>query len=113
LNGHKKSNEWVIENNGDIVYPYSEAERKGIGRREFRNAIDELREKGLLDISHLGSGGRKGDMSRYFLCDRWKDYGTPEFQPPKNPRSKDNRQGRGWSAYHSKKKQNTGNNSVT
>ena len=40
---HKsRSAEWIIKNNGEIVYPYTEAEHKGIGRREFRNAIDEL-----------------------------------------------------------------------
>jgi len=26
----KRSAEWVIKNNGDIVYPYLEAEKKGI-----------------------------------------------------------------------------------
>ena len=28
----KRSSVWVIENNGEIVYPYSEAEHKGISR---------------------------------------------------------------------------------
>ena len=100
----KRSDDWVIRNNGEIVYPYSEAEKKGTGRREFRNAIDELIEKGFLDITHQGSGGRSGDMTKYFIDDRWKDYGTPSFRPAKNPRRKDNRKGRGWSAYHAKKK---------
>lgn len=38
---------WVLMNNGEIVYPYLEAERKGINRREFRNALDELIAKGF------------------------------------------------------------------
>ena len=100
----KRSDDWIIRNNGEIVYPYSEAEKKGIGRREFRNAIDELIEKGFLDITHRGSGGRSGDMTKYFLDDRWQHFGSPEFSPAKNPRRKDNRQGRGWSVYHAKKK---------
>ncbi|WP_228854683.1 hypothetical protein [Desulfomarina profundi] len=100
----KRSDDWIIRNNGEIVYPYSEAEKKGIGRREFRNAIDELMEKGFLDIAHQGSGGHSGDMTRYFIDDRWKDYGTPAFRPPKKPRKKDHRKGRGWSAYHANKK---------
>lgn len=100
----KRSDEWFIKNNGEIVYPYSEAEYKGIGRREFRNAIDELLEKGFLDISHQGSGGRSGDMTKYYLDDRWKEYETPEFRPPKKPRKKDERQGRGWAVHHAKKK---------
>lgn len=100
----KRSNDWVIRNNGEIVYPYSEAEHKGIGRREFRNAIDELMGKGFLDITHQGSGGRSGDMTKYFIDDRWKDFGTPLFRPSKNPRNKDCRKARGWSVYHAKKK---------
>lgn len=100
----KRSDDWVIRNNGEIVYPYSEAEKKGIARREYRNAIDELIEKGFLDITHQGTGGRSGDMTKYFIDDRWKDYGTPSFRPAKNPRKKDSRKGRGWSAYHAKKK---------
>ncbi len=99
----KRSDEWFIRNNGEIVYPYKEAAKKGIGRREFRNAIDELIAKGFLDITHQGSGGRAGDMTKYFLDDRWKDYGKPAFRPAKKPRQKDCRQGRGWSAYHGKK----------
>ena len=103
----KRSDSWIIRNNGEIVYPYSEAEKKGIGRREFRNAIDELMAKGFLDIAHQGSGGRSGDMSRYSIDDRWKNYGKPSFSPAKKPRVKDSRKGRGWSAYHAKKKQVT------
>lgn len=100
----KRSDEWTIKNNGEIVYPYTEAEHKGVGRREFRNAIDELIEKGFLDIAHQGSGGRSGDVTKYFLDNRWKEYGTTVFRPAKSPRQKDSRQGRGWAAYHAKKK---------
>lgn len=31
---------WVIENNGEIIYPYSEAVEKGFTKAQFRNAID-------------------------------------------------------------------------
>ncbi len=103
IKSKNRSTDWIIKNNGEIVYPYSEAEKKGIGRREFRNAIDELIEKGFLDITHQGSGGRSGDMTKYFIDVRWKDYGKPSFLPVKNPRRKDSRKGRGWSAYHAKK----------
>ena len=99
----KRSDEWTIKNNGEIVYPYNEAEHKGVGRREFRSAIDELIEKGFLDIAHQGSGGRSGDMTKYFLDNRWKEYGTTAFRPAKSPRQKDSRKGRGWAAYHAKK----------
>ena len=99
-----RSDEWIIENNGAIVYPYHEAEMKGINRRNFRNAIDELIEKGFLDINHSGSGGRKGDVSTYWIDDRWQDYETDKFRPPKNPRVKDARQGRGWGVIMGDKK---------
>ena len=105
----KRSDEWVIRNNGEIVYPYAEAEKKGIGRREFRNAIDELIEKGFLDITHQGSGGRSGDMTRYHIDERWREHGTSNFRPAKKPRRKDTRDGRGWSAYHLSKKSSVTN----
>jgi len=70
---------WMILNNGDIQYPYSEAEENGIGRREFRNAIDELQRKGLIDITHRGKGGRKpadgyGDSTKFLIDDRWIEF---------------------------------------
>ena len=105
-----RSNDWIIENNGEIVFTYAEAEKQGIGRREFRNAIDQLVDKGFLDITHQGSGGHKGDTSKYALSERWKDYGTKEFQPTRTPRKKDKNKWRGWNRYHEKK---AGNGSVT
>ena len=107
LKHQKRSDNWIVKNNGEIVYPYSEAEKKGVGRREFRNAIDELIAKGFLDIAHQGSGGRSGDMTKYFIDNRWSDYGTPSFRPAKKNRAKDSRSGRGWSAYHAKKKKSS------
>jgi hypothetical protein len=100
---------WVINNNGEIIYSYSEAEENGFSSDQFRNAIDELQYKGFIDIKHQGKGGRKppkgtGDVSKYWIDDRWRDYGTDEFRTPRNPRKKDKRKGRGWAAYHSKKK---------
>jgi len=104
-----KKKVWVCENNGQIIYTYDEAEEKGFSRDQFRNGIDELQEKGLLDITHQGKGGRKphrgtGDVSTYWIDDRWKDWG-PEGcnRPPRKPRRKDTRQGRGWPLYHKKK----------
>ena len=91
-----KGTEWVIKNNGEIVYTYAEAERKGISRNQFRDAIDELIAQGFLDINHLGSGGHKGDVTTFFIDDRWPEFGTDRFRPPKNPRPRDARSGRGW-----------------
>jgi len=92
---------WVCENNGKIVFPFSEALEKGYSSNQFRNGLDELQSKGLLDITHQGKGGRKplkgmADVSLYWIDDRWKEYGTENFRPPRNPRKKDTRQHRGW-----------------
>lgn len=99
---------WVINNNGEIIYPYSEAVKNGFTRRQFRNTIDELQQKGFIDITHLGKGGRRpakgtGDCTKYLIDDRWRDYGTDDFRPPRNPREKDLRRGRGWFLYNSNK----------
>ena len=96
-----KKRVWVIENNGDIKYPYTEAVDRGISKKKFVKAIDELQQKGLLDITHQGKGGRKpakgtGDVTTYWIDDRWKKYGTDDFRPPRNPRKKDTRKGQGF-----------------
>jgi hypothetical protein len=92
---------WAIANNGEIIYPYSEAIEKGISPKTFVETIDELQGKGFIDITHQGKGGRKpakgtGDVSTYWIDDRWREYGTPEFQPPRKPRRKDKRKDRGF-----------------
>jgi len=97
----EKKRVWVMENNGKIVYPYQEAENRGISRKQFVKAIDELQGKGFIDIKHQGKGGRKpangtGDVTTYWIDDRWEDYGTEDFKPPRNPRRKDTRKGRGF-----------------
>jgi superoxide dismutase len=97
----KRSTEWIISNNGKIIYPYKQAQKKGLSAAQFRNAIDDLIDKGFLQITHQGSGGRgkdgkDGDVTTYFLDDRWKDYGTKHFQKTEKTRTRDTRQGRGW-----------------
>ena len=102
---HKnRSDSYVITNNGEITYSYKEAEMKGISKVQFRNAVDELQAKGLIDIREYGSGGHNRKQTKYFIDDRWRKYGTPEFLPPRKPRKKNNKDGQGWAAYHAKKK---------
>lgn len=99
-----RSNRGIIANNGEITFCYSEAEKMNICRREFRNAIDELIDKGFIDLTHQGAGGRSRDKSLYHLGNRWKLWNTPAFVPTKNPRIKDTIQGRGWAAVNALKK---------
>jgi DNA-binding PadR family transcriptional regulator len=83
-----------ILNNGEIEYSYSEAEKKAIPRTSFMRALDELTGKGLIDVAHAGSGGKKGDKSLYAISERWRAWRTDEFI--ENPRRKDIRKGRGF-----------------
>ena len=72
--------EWMIKNNGEIEFTYLEAERKyGLSKRQFTTALDHLVEKGFIDVSHAGAAFR-GDKSKYALSDRWRKYGTDEFE---------------------------------
>jgi hypothetical protein len=84
----------MILNNGEIVFPYAEAEKKGIPRTTFMRCLTELVAKGFIDITWSGSGGKKGDVSLYAISDRWTAYGTDKFKSATRP--KDTRQGRGF-----------------
>ena len=47
--GRSGKKQWVISNNGEITFTYEEAKKKlHISFSTFRNAIDELREKGYI-----------------------------------------------------------------
>ena len=101
------SKQYVCENKGKIQFPYTEAVEKGYSRKQFRNGIDELQVKGFIDITHLGSGGRKpingnGDAHMYLVDDRWRNFDEVTQQavaPPRNTRKKDTRMDRGFQKY--------------
>lgn len=99
----------VITNNGQITFTYAEAEKLGFPRPTFRRAIDKFVEVGLIDITRQGQGGIvedgkiTGEATLYAISERWRSYGSKEFMNQK--RKKDQRTGRGWAVYHSKKKQ--------
>jgi hypothetical protein len=95
LSKHKGT--WQIVNNGDIVYTYDEGKRNGITRSNFMKCLDALIETGFIDVYHSGHGGKKGDVSLYWISDRWKKFGTPEFVVKKRP--KDSRCKRGFAAH--------------
>ncbi len=107
-----RKRERVILNNGELEYCYSEAEKKGITKARFMRSIDALVENGLIDISHSGNGGRKGDKNLYGISDRWRLFGAKDFIQAE--RSKDNRQGRGFQKGHQHSKRNSiiGNKNV-
>ncbi len=87
---HKRKDSYTVRNNGKIVYTYAEAEKQGISPQQFARSIDQLLEKGFIDIEHLGSGSIKKDKSLYSISDRWKLWGTDEFIEKKRPKDKRN-----------------------
>lgn len=77
-----------IENNGKIEFCYSEAKnRLGLAPATFAAALDELIEKGFIDIAQSGYGFRR-IKTLFSISKRWKAYGTDEFiiaERPKRP----------------------------
>jgi|GEM_PF-2003072 len=84
--GRKGKEKWVISNNGEIVFPYSEAKKKfGISCPQFQRSLDRLIHTGFIDISHHG-GGMLGDTTTYFISKRWKNHGTDRFISKSRPK---------------------------
>jgi hypothetical protein len=78
---------WVVANNGGIIFTYAEARRKyGFATGTFRTAVDELRRVGLIDIVEGGAGLYRS-ANRYGISNRWRAFGTPDFEEP-TPRPK-------------------------
>jgi len=79
-NGIKK----VVYTNEGFVFPYSEAAFLNIGTTQFWKNIKTLIERGFLKIIHQGGWYQKNehdrDCSVYQLSERWKLYGTKDFQ---------------------------------
>ena len=81
-----KGPKYEIANNGEIVFTYLEAEQKyGFSKKQFSKALDDLVEKGFLDIEHLG-GACQRDKSMYAISERWRKYGTDEFEKRERPK---------------------------
>jgi DNA-binding PadR family transcriptional regulator len=74
-----------IMNNGEIEFTYKEAEKQyGIARGRFLRAIDELIEKGFIDVAEPGGGIHKL-KTLYAISERWRDYDTPLFRKMHRP----------------------------
>lgn len=88
-NDHQqKRTPYEMVNNGQIVFSYAEAKRDfGITSPRFRRALEELVEKGFLDIAHAG-GGLEGDCTRYRISERWRAYGKPDFKAATLPKGR-------------------------
>ncbi len=83
--GKPGKRDWMILNNGELVFTYREALSKyGTTASRFRRALDELIEKGFIDVEAAGMGVHKV-TTLYAISERWRDYGTPAFRPAKRP----------------------------
>ncbi len=74
----------IITNNGEIVFTYAEARELGLkSSRTFNKALHELiEEKGFVDVATPGNWYLK-EPSKYSISQRWKRYGTPDFEQVK------------------------------
>jgi len=80
---------WQFVNNGQLEFTYAEAFHKfGIKQGAFREARDLLVNVGLMDIAQSSAGLYKVKML-YGVSERWRCYGTAQFQD--KPREKDSR----------------------
>lgn len=82
----RRKRQYTHANNGEIQFSYKEAKEKfGISTGRFTRAIDELVRVGLIDIAKSGFGLHK-DVTLYAVSERWKQYGTSEFQHAERPK---------------------------
>ncbi len=82
----KRDLERMISNNGEIVFTYAEAKTKyRISKNRFRRAVDELLEKGFIDIAETGMGVHKV-TTLYAISERWRKFGTPDYKTVPRPK---------------------------
>lgn len=73
----------TITNNGEIIFPYSEAEELGVSRKNFSRVIRELVvDKGFIEIAEPGNWYEK-QQTKFAISERWKHYGTSRYQTVK------------------------------
>lgn len=78
--GKKREPNYLIKNNGEIIFTYQEAvEKFGLSRQMFSRIIDDLVAHGFIDIAVVGTG-ICGAPSQYAISDRWQNWGLPEFE---------------------------------
>ena len=77
----KREKIWVIVNNGEIELPYLYLRKKyKIPESTCSRAIQALEEFGFVDVEKVP--GRHGLKNVFTFVDRWKEFGTIEYQPP-------------------------------
>lgn len=83
-----KHSKAVILNNGEIVLRYSDAKKLlGIPQTTYSRCLTELVELGFLDIAEMACGLHR-QPTKFSISERWKKYGTPDFDNVKRERIK-------------------------
>ena len=75
-----------IFENGGLVFTYSESAEMGIRNTAFYESVLRLIEVGFIDLDHQG-GCYSRDFSMYSLSERWRNFGTENFQRVEKRRS--------------------------
>ncbi|MBM3205924.1 hypothetical protein FJZ41_03710 [Candidatus Shapirobacteria bacterium] len=87
VNRKKRGKErYRVKNDGELDFTYREAGFRGLTAQKFSKALRELNELGFIDIKRPGSA-LKGDWTIFTLSDRWKFYGTANFEEKEFPKS--------------------------
>ena len=82
---------WIITNNGQIEFTYAEAEEKwGISRPRFQRALEQLIDRGFIDVNVRGAGVC-GSKNLYSIVERYRNWGTDRFVEATPPRKTNNR----------------------
>ena len=76
----------IIYENGDLVFTYAEATYMRIKNTTFYESVKRLIEVGFIDLDHQG-GCYGQDYSRYSFSERWRNYGSENFQKVEKRRS--------------------------
>jgi hypothetical protein len=71
---------------GEIIFTYEEGEFRGLNSSKFSRALRELHHFGFIDVKRPGSG-LKGDHTIFVLSQRWKNFGTANFEFKEWPKS--------------------------
>jgi hypothetical protein len=83
----KRKGQLVITNNGEITFSYADALKLGVSRKTFHRVLRELVEKrGFVDVVERGNWYLK-ESTKFAISERWKKFGTPEYQEKKLKRS--------------------------
>lgn len=78
--GKKGHERWQCTNSQEIIFTFEEAkETYEITQPRFSRAIDDLIDKGFLDIATPANSLIK-QPTKYGLSDRWRKYNTPDFE---------------------------------